>query len=170
MLARLAFLVAATLNSTAALAVEARHFTVTPTITAAAYAQGDVMGALTKLEAILPESSGAIHLRTVNVVDKSQTKDAFDVHLFSTSVTVAADNAAHSVSDAEMLASFVGKVAVAAADFADTAANSYATKTPDLLVRGQSGKDLWLLLVCTDAGGCDYASTTDLSFRLTYYE
>ena len=158
------------LISTAAVGVEARHFSVVPTITADAYAQGDVMGTLTKLADILGESSGSIHIRTVNVVDKSQTKDAFDIHLFAASVTTAADNAAHSVSDGDMLTSYVGKVAVAAADFADTAANSYATKTPDLLVRGQSGEDLYMLLVCTDAGGCDYASTTDLAFRFTYYE
>ena len=69
-----------------------------------------------------------------------------------------------------MASYFVGSVTVAAADFADMALNSYATKQPDLLAHGNSGNDLWMLIVCADAGGCDYEAVNDLAFRYTYYD
>lgn len=152
-------------------ATPARTVNVTPVITAAAYAQGDQIGGLTRIADILPCSSCPITLDTLIVLDMDKAKDAFDIYFFSTETTLtSADNAAFDVTDARMATGFAGKIAVAAADFTDTASNSFATKTPALHISGTSGKDLWFALVCTDAGGCDWAAVNDLVFRLVYRE
>lgn len=160
------------LFATAALAeTDARMVNVTPVITADAYSQGDQIGGLTKLNNVLPCSSCPITLATLLVLDMAKAKDAFDIYFFSKETTLtSADNAAFSVTDARMAEGFAGRVAVAAADFTDTDGSSVATKQPELLLGGNSGDDLWFALVCTDAGGCDYAAVNDLVFRLVYRE
>ena len=148
-----------------------RSFTVTPVITADAYAQADQIGTLTKLEGILECSSCPIRLETMLVLDKSKTKDAFDVYFFSRAATLTSiDNGAFDVADTGMATSFAGKVSVAAADFSDTNVNSTATKALALMLPGTSGSDLWMALVCTDAGGCDWGAIGDLTLRLVYDE
>ncbi len=149
----------------------ARTLDVVPVITAAAYAQGDQMGALTKLAGALPCSGCPITLETVIAHDLGKVKDAFDVYFFSREVTLASvDNGAFSLTDANMTLGFAGRLSIAALDFVDTANSSYALKQPALMLAGTSGSDLWMALVCTDAGGCDWNAVGDLVFRLVYRE
>ncbi len=148
-----------------------RTFSSTPVITAAAYADGDQIGALHKMTDVLSSSSGGIEVMSYTLLDKNKSKDAFDILFFSKQVTVtSADNAAVDVSDAEMASGFLGRVAVAAADFVDIANNSYVSKDIAKILRGDGSKHLWYLLVCKDAGGCQWGAVNDLTLRLAFYE
>lgn len=152
-------------------AANIRSFTWQPTITAAAYADGDQMGALFKLEGILPGPSGGIELQTVTLVDQAKQKRGLEVLLFSRAITIAsADNAASDISDAEFISGFVGRLSFASSEYVDTANSSDITKSMDFLIRGQGSNNLWASIVCKDASGCDYVSASDLVFRFTYYE
>lgn len=148
-----------------------RTFTWTPVITAAAYADGDQIGALQKMTDVLPSSSHGIEVYSTVVIDKNKSKDAFDILFFSKQVTVtSADNAAVDVSDAEMAAGYIGKVSFAAADFTDIANNSHLSKDLSKILRGDGSKHLWYLLVCKDAGGCQWGGVSDLVMKLAFYE
>lgn len=168
------FLIASILCLVSTLSMAAaniRSFTWQPTITAAAYADGDQMGALFKLEGILPGPSGGIELQTVTLVDQGKQKRGLEVLLFSKAITLtSADNAASDISDADFINGFVGRISFASSDYVETANNADMTKVMDFLIRGQGSNHLWASIVCKDAAGCDYASATDLVFRFTYYE
>lgn len=167
-------LLLALLVATPALAApRMRSFKATATTDTAAYANGDVMGALQVLTGVLPASSGAINLKTLTLVDQGKQDRAVDILFFSKAVTVAsADNAAIDVADAQMIDGFVGRVVVAAADYVDVAGSGGATKALDMVLSGETvgSVNLWYLLVCKDVAGCDYVGTTDLVFRLNYFE
>ena len=145
-----------------------RVVAVTPTITADAYADGDQMGTLFEI----PLGSPALELLTLTVIDKADAKDAFSLLLFSSSAAVptSADNAAASVTDALMSSYYLGKIAVAAADFTSTGANADAVKEVRRPLAPVGSKSLYGLLVCKDSGGCDYASTTDLVLKFGFLE
>lgn len=170
MLSRLVLFLA--LFSTQAFSLDARSFVVTPVITAAAYADGDQIGTYTKLEGILPESSGTIDLRTLVVIDNDKQKADLQLLFFNAlPVLASADNAAVSFTDAVADASFIGRVSIATSDYVDTASNSQATKTlSNTLLTGLGSDDLWVVIVCKAAGNCDYAAVNDLVLRFTYLE
>ncbi len=152
-------------------AASIRSFIWTPVITADAYADGDQIGVLQKLTGLLPGSSGGVEVMTVTLVDAAKLKRGLDVLLFSRAITVAsADNAAVSISDAEMASGFVGRLAFASSDYQETTSNADVTKAVSMILRGDGSNNLWALLVCRDAAGCDYGSTSDLTMRLAYYE
>lgn len=151
-------------------ATATRSFRVEPVITAAAYAQGDQMGGLTTLTDILPCSSCGISLKSIAVIDKAKTTDAFDIYFFTKEVALTSvDNGAFDVTDA-VATNFAGKIAVAAADYVTLTSNSVDLKVLEHLLIGDGTKNLYMVLVCTDAGGCDYGAVDDLSIRLNYLE
>jgi len=152
-------------------ALRARSLVVTPVITADAYVQGDQIGTYTKLPSILTDSSTVIDLRTLAVIDNAKLKHDLQLLFFNAQPTLAsADNAAVSFTDAVATANFIGRYAIAEADYVDTASNSQATKSPAMLLGGKGSADLYMVIVCVDVGGCDYAAVDDLTFRFTYLE
>lgn len=152
--------------------LEARSFLSTPVITVAAYATGDQIGTYTQLDGILGSSSGTIDLKTLVVIDKDKQKADLELLFFNDlPVLASADNAAVSFTDAVASANFIGRVSIAAADYTDTASNSQVTKTlSNTLLTGKGSDDLYVVIVCKAAGGCDYAAVDDLAFRFTYLE
>lgn len=150
-----------------------RTYSFTPVITAAAYAQNDQIGVLQKLSGILTYPRGSINLLNWVILDKEKAKHDLELLFFSKGVTVAsADNAAVSITDAEMASGFLGRISVAAGDYVDSAASSDATKTMDMIWSGEDSYEpsLWILIVCVDAGGCDYAAVNDLVFKFAFFE
>ncbi len=156
----------------AASSLRGRSVAVTPTITADAYAQGDQMGTYTRVAGLLGDTSGAVDLKSLVIVDNAKVKHDLQVLFFNAQPTLAsADNAAVSFTDAVATASFLGRVAVAEANYVDTASNSQVTATPGLLLPGAgAAADLWMVLVCVDSGGCDYAAVDDLTLRFNVLE
>lgn len=75
-----------------------------------------------------------------------------------------------SFTDAVAAANFIGRYAIVEADYVDTASNSQAVKQPNMLLAGKGTEDLYIVLVCADSGGCDYAAVDDLVLRFTYDE
>ena len=140
----------------------------TPTVDTAIYAANDRLGSIVELTNAMDNSSGTGTIMSIAVVDKASQSAAFDVMFFDDLPTVAsADNAALSITDAEMAAKFVGAVRVAAADYIILAANHAATvKNVGLVVSAMksetnsTGKSLFMLL--RSAGTPTYTSTTDL--------
>jgi hypothetical protein len=142
--------------------------TVNPVIDiAGAYASGDQMGAIIEIPAILPTNGGLAKLISVVVVDKDDEGGAFDLMLWSASVTLAADNAAVSISDADALL-FLGKVAIASADYEDVGGAKLATKTGVAIpVTGAStSKSVYLSLISKDSK--TYTATSDLVIKLGF--
>lgn len=101
---------------------------VTPTIDTAIYASGDQIGpASTELSQLNVSPNGLVLLSGIKVIDKDKEKAALDVLLFNSQPTNStADNAALDISDAEMVAKYVGHISVAAADYKDLAGSSVA--------------------------------------------
>lgn len=152
--------------------VRLRSKTFTPVITASAYAQGDTMGVLQKVTGLLGGGYGVGELGQLTVIDKAAVSHDVGVMFFKKEVTVSADNAALAVADAIMVESYLGRVSVAAGDYAALAGSSEAVKLESLLLAPGSGgsSDVWILLVCEDAGGCDYAATDDLTLKFVMRE
>jgi hypothetical protein len=148
-----------------------RQMVSTPVITAAAYAQGDQIGTYTKLDGILPTSSAGIELSRLVVVDNEKAKHDLQLLIFDTQPTLAsADSDAVSFTDAVASADFIGRIAIAEADYVDTASNSQAFKSVGAILAGIGSDDLWYVLVCVDSGGCDYGAVGDLTFKFLYEE
>lgn len=144
---------------------------VAPTVDTAAYADDDQMGTLKEVPLLCGNDGCAVELQSVLVVDKGSIKADFDIIFFDQDVTEAADNAALSVSDAEMLAAYLGRVSVLEADFVTYAANSVGQKLVSIPLKATAGKrSVWMLLHCTDTAGCDYVAAGDLAFRLGVVE
>lgn len=101
----------------------------TLTTDTAAFATGDQVGALIKVDEILNADGQGCVLTMVNVIDKAKQSAALDVILYYIDVTLAgAENAAADVSDADVLAGYAGHVNIVAADYSILNANSMATK------------------------------------------
>ncbi len=76
---------------------------VTPTITAGAYTTGDTLGGLQTVANAARYSGGSGRITTITILDKTQTQRApMGLILFDRSVTIPADNAPFTVSDADM--------------------------------------------------------------------
>lgn len=148
--------------------LKGRVISVQPTLGTAANAAGTGMCAPFEIKLASEFSAGPVHLIHVAVVDTAKVKTAFDLLLFNALPTVAsAVNAALDITAAEMRAKFVGKVSVAAADFADLSAVSIASENnlqlllqvanPALVGSGEV-KSLWGVLVCR-SGTPTYGAT-----------
>lgn len=153
-------------------AASMRSVTHTPTITGDAYADGDQIGAVQTLTGILSQGGGGLELLTLNLVDKAKVKHDLQLLFFSRlPVLASADNAPIDITDAEMASAYIGTVAIAEADYTTVMSGSTSvTKSLDMILRAEGGKNLYYVIVCKDSGGCDYGATTDLVMRLAFYE
>lgn len=128
------------------------------------YASGDQIGVLMTVP-VLDPTFGA-RLVTVSVMDKSKQKSALDLYFFDRSVTVAADQAAASFSDADAVFT-LGVVNILAVDYDDNAANSVATVnlSPSLpLTANNRGRNTFMAVV--SRGTPTYTGATDLVVSL----
>lgn len=149
-------------------AVKATRFT--PTITAAAYADGDQIGVLQSVTDFFPSQGTSYELIGVTLLDKEKAEHDLQILFFDSAVTVAsADNAAVDVADAQMAAGYLGTVAFATADYTTVVAGSKtARKATEMFLVPNGTRNLYYLLVCKDSGGCDYGALGDLVVRLEY--
>lgn len=124
-------------------------FLVNPGATATAYTSGYQLGTLQKLSNVVLDTKGIAFLRTLVVLDKAIQKKACDILFFNSVVTLAADNAAFTLSDAD-LESFIGMVSVADADYVTLEAsnNAVAVKQIEMLLPAAQGvKDIWMAVI-----------------------
>ncbi len=134
---------------------QVRRFPVEITAHADAYATGDQIGTLQTIQISSAGRVGA-EITLITVLDLNSQKSALDLFFFDRSVTVAADNAAASFSDADMRFC-LGVVNVLVADYDDNAANSIATVNPGNgfpVISSTAGVNLFLAVV--SRGAPDY--------------
>lgn len=145
-----------------------REVSFAPTLDTSIYASGDQMGSLMTISNFTDQSSGAVMLRSLVVVDKDKQKAAFDLLLFNALPTVASsDNAALDISDSEMASKFIGKISVAAADYTDLANSSYACiKAVDTVIQLSGSTTLYAICRC-GASTPTYAASS-LQLKLGY--
>lgn len=101
--------------------VRVRSIQVTPTISTSAYSANDAVGGLMTFSGALISPGGTSFLLGWKVFDKKQIKAALDLFLYNQKVTVAADNAAFALSDADA-ANIIDKVSTST--YLDIAATS----------------------------------------------
>lgn len=137
---------------------------VTPTISTTAYTSGDVVGGLQTISNAARISGGSGTVSSILVMDKTQAqRAAMDILFFDRSVTVAADNAAVAMSDADM-AFCLGVVSIGPYNTAwpGTPLNSISTLLNVGLRFVLNGTDLYAVAVVR--GTPTYSSTSDLIF------
>lgn len=137
----------------------------TPVISTSAYAAGDQMGGVLTLTAAVDATSDTATLISVTVIDKAGQSSDLDVLFFNASPTVASsDNAALSISDAEMAQKFIGRVKISSTDYSTTAAGSDATKSGiGLFLQAYLTNNLYAIVQCQ--GSPTYTSTSDLVLK-----
>lgn len=102
--------------------------TVVETFATVAYSSGDQLGLIAPITGALNTAGGSSKLISLVVIDKNdQTAAQMEVLFWSQSITLATDNAAVSISDADSLYC-LGKITIAATDWEDVGANKIATK------------------------------------------
>lgn len=122
-----------------------------PTLDTNAYADGDQVSTLQTLPLMQGSFEGTI--ASVTVLSKTQDKAVLDFFIFDRSVTVAADNAAASITDADM-EFCLGVISVAVADYDDIGStNSIATVVPaaGLPVKANVAPNLYVAIVIRTA-------------------
>ncbi len=136
---------------------------VSPLVQTAIYAINDQMGVATKILNALDDTKGTAALMSLTVIDKDKQNPDFDVLIFSEEPALtSADNAALSITDAEMSTKFIGRIRVSASDYVSTDVNSEATiKLIGLLMQGAPGsRDLWFVM--QSQGAPTFTTTTPL--------
>ncbi len=142
-----------------------RKITVTPTVDTAVYAALDQVSTLQTLDRLFPPRRGG-EIVLITVLDKGVQSVALDLFFFSGSVTVAADNAAFTISDTDM-EKCLGVVNVLAADYdAVASANSIATIQLKFPIVFNTANDR-LFMAIKAIGAPDYVGASDLVINLT---
>lgn len=157
---------------------------VTPTVSASsAYTAEDQVGGIqtisetitdhlkrTRVVSPAADENSVATLLTVTVHDKAKQSAALEIFFFDELPTVASsDNAAISITDAEMAGKCVGVVSIGASDYKNVAASSIACVglSQALAMRSKTDNGV-LYAVAKTTGTPTYASTTDLVFRYVF--
>ena len=130
-----------------------------------AYATGEQIGAVNTITQAVADTRGTVQLESIVVIDKHKQKAAIDVFFFDqVPALTSVDNGAFTLPTAELL-KCIGVVSIAAADYADTAAQAVATvRRIDLILQAVAKKrDLYYVLV--SRGTPTYASTSGLVLK-----
>jgi hypothetical protein len=135
----------------------------TPTITAGAYSAKDCVGGLLTFANATRVTGGSAVLNTVLIIDNDDEKAGLELWLFNANPTVAADNAAMTFSDANML-KFIGMVPIPTADYGSLANNGAATVRGVGLEFASASTSIYGQLKCT--GTPTYTATSDLTVVL----
>jgi len=142
-----------------------RSVSVTPVITAGAYSAGDVVGGLMEFADAVsaPMKSGMIQTATIS--DEADQGAALKLLCFSGSVTVAADNAALSISDDDSR-KMVASIAFASADYDDVGGAKVQVKAGiNQAFTIPSDRSLYCQLFA-NASTPTYAATNDVTVTL----
>jgi hypothetical protein len=141
---------------------------ITPTIsTTPAYTAGDVLGTLQTISNAARTSGGTGQVLSICVLDKTQAQRAsMDLLFFDRTVTVAADNAAVAMSDADM-AFCLGVIPIYSYNTAwpGTPLNSISTNVAVNMPFVLNGTDLFVVPVVRTTP--TYVATNDLVFTYT---
>lgn len=143
---------------------------VTPVITAGAYSSLDAVGGKMEFENVLTPYSNAGHIRQAHITDKGKQNALLYLVLFNQDFTETADNAAFSVSDADLV-NIVAVLEFSVANYVSFANNSFCalgflginTHLPFSLNDGNTSL-FGQLFVKTSTP--TYTSTSDLSVSL----
>ena len=106
-----------------------RRVQVTPVLDTSAYAANDQMSTLQTVRVSTANRYPGGEIVCITVLDKAAQSQPLDLFFFDRSVTLAADQAAASISDADM-EFCLGGVNILAVDYDATAANTIATVAP----------------------------------------
>lgn len=161
--------------------VQSKLIVVTPVLDTNIYASGDMLGSIQVLTNAMPGDGYLATLASLTVVDAANQKSAIDLLFFNALPTVAsADNAAISITDAELQAKCIGMLSILSTDWTTITSGSNAVaslKTIGLLLRAkklatQSGG--WnlpttLYVVAVSRGTPTYGAG-DLTFSYGIYE
>lgn len=134
---------------------------------AAAYSANDMVGTVQTIPVHSIANRG-VHIVGALVRDTNEQAPDLDLHFWSTSPTVAADNAAYTFLDADMaLGYFIGKIVVATANYTNiSGACDYAYKTADLKAPTST---TFLYLSCKlKTAGETWTAASSLKVRLHY--
>lgn len=135
-----------------------RTITVTPTVTAGAYAAGDVVGGLLTFDAGIDRGT----IQSVVIVDNSGQAPAMNLYFFNDTPTTIADNAAISgLTDADNLL-FIGKVATGTFD-----TNVNASYTGGVNLAYSLDGNLLSAYLVTNASTPTLTATDDITIRVT---
>lgn len=145
------------------------RISVTPTITAGAYAAGDALGGLLTFPNAVSVAGGAGLITKVVIIDDAQQLAPVDLVLFNQTFVATANNAPFDPTDADLQNS-IGYVNIAQTDYASFADNSVACKASGLrmpfefvLATGQTSLFGQLVVRNTPT----YAATDDITVILT---
>lgn len=143
--------------------------TATPTISTSVYAAGDQIGGIMELDPDLVncEPNDAFVIQSISFIDKASQDAAIDLLFFSESVTLASDNAAADVSDADLVSYYLGHVSIAATDYSALNDNSVGSvRNVGLQLKMPTGGgDAKIYVAAVSRGTPTYASTSDLVFK-----
>lgn len=140
-----------------------RRITLTPTLDTNAYATGDQVSTLQTLSGLMPDH-GAGEIKQIVMLDKAKQSAALDLFFFdSSSVTLASDNSAFAISDADML-NCIGVVNILSTDYdVIGSTSSIATITVPFMVQPRgNGPTIYMAIV--SRGTPTYAAS-DLVFQ-----
>lgn len=144
--------------------------TITPTISAAAYAAGDVIGTVQTVTNAMLDDEGSCSLVDVVLTDGDKQSVAIDLFFFDELPTgIPADNAAFDLAVAQLI-KCIGVVSIGAGDYVNLANRSVASlggiiKTMSAIT---SSKDIYMILV--SRGAPTYTTTSSLTVRLKLYQ
>lgn len=133
-----------------------------------AYTAGYIIGTgAVKLPSVAPNYGGQARIRKVVVTDAAKQAPALSLVFFNKKPAVQTDNTAFAPTDAEVLASCVGKIEIATTDWKTFSLNSVAEKdVDDIPFRTVGARDLWVAFV--SQGTPTFVSVADLNARLTF--
>lgn len=151
---------------------------VTPTIsTSPAYTSGDQLGGIMTLSNVVRQDSntgiGSCELHSVTILDGGLQSAAIDLWFFSISPTVTStDNAAFSMSDANLAAQCIGAISVGTS-YSASALNSVSTDGKNIglcmNVPFTNTANTNIFAIAVVRGTPTYVSTTDLQFQFSFY-
>jgi hypothetical protein len=117
-------------------------YTISISTSTTTYTSGDVVGTIQALTDVVP-GAGGFSIESAMVVDSSARSDSLELWIFTSAISAAADNVAHSISDADA-AKCVGIIPI-------TTYYASALNTVGILrsvgLRIGAGNDIWVLAV-----------------------
>jgi hypothetical protein len=135
---------------------------------AAAYHDGDDLGAVFEIANAVADSGGEAILESVTIVDAAKQSSALALLLFDSSPTVSsAENAALDIADAIIAANCLAVISIPAASYFALNASSVVHVDVSTVVKAAAGStSLYGQLLCK--GAPTYVSTTDLTVKLGF--
>ncbi len=139
---------------------------VTPTITAGAYSQNDVMGGLLTFK--VPSTAGGGLINRIAMVDDGQKKNVGKLHLFDDLPATIADNAAIGGLAVADLHNLLTVITVAAGDWVDVDAGSHVKLSFDFISYDAPRGNIYGYYELTHASPTNPGGTDEVTFILNF--